>query len=313
MAEEPVRPAQAADPVAAVIAAHAASTPLALTTSGTSGTARTVVRTTASWWDSFDAYADLSGVGPGARLWLPGPLRSTMNLFAAVHARVAGATVVEDPAAATHACLTPTALDRRGGELARGTRVVVAGAALAPGLYERAVAAGLAVRSYYGAAELSFVGCGPHAEDLHAFPGVTVEIRDGVIWVASPYLSLGLGPWATVGDLGRLDGERLIVLGRPGTVTTAGATVALAEVEAALRRAARGQVAVVGLPHPGLGEVVAAAFTAPEDAETLRRVARDQLPATHRPRIWRRLDALPTTAGGKVDDAAVRALLDGSR
>jgi acyl-coenzyme A synthetase/AMP-(fatty) acid ligase len=312
MAEEPVHPAAAADPVAAVIAAHAGSTPLALTTSGTSGTARIIRRTTASWWDSFDAYADLSGVGPGAQLWVPGPLSGTMNLFAAVHARVVGATVVEDPADATHACLTPTALDRRGGELARGTRVVVGGAALARGLHERAVTAGLAVRSYYGAAELSFVGCGTHAEDLRPFPGVTVEIRDGVIWVASPYLSLGLGPWATVGDLGRLDGERLVVLGRPGTVTTAGATVALAEVEAALRGAARGQVAVVGLPHPGLGEVLAAAFTAPEDAETLRRVARE-LPATHRPRVWRRLDALPTTAGGKIDGVALRALLEERR
>jgi len=290
-----------------VLEARAQGRDLELTTSGTTGTPRTVRRTTESWWASFDAYSALTGVGPGARVWVPGPASATMNLFAAVHARVVGAAVVERAHVATHACLTPTALARQGDLLPRGARVVVAGGALPPALHGRATATGLEVTSYYGAAELSFVAAGPHSEDLHAFAGVEVEIRDETIWVRSPYLAEGVGPWATVGDRGHLDGERLVVLGRPGTATTAGATVSLAAIEATLQRSARSPLAVVALPHPALGEMVAVALSE-EDVEVVRAAARE-LPDTLRPRRWCALPSVPVTDAGKVDHGAVRALL----
>lgn len=299
------------DPVAAVLRAHEEGRPLALVTAGTTGAPRTIRRTTASWWSSFEAYADLSGVGPGARLWVPGPLDATMNLFAAVHAAVVGATVTDAPHRATHACLTPTALDRLGDLLPRGTRVVVAGAALSPRLHDRATAAGLVVASYYGAAELSFVAAGAHSEDLRPFPGVGVEILQDTIWVRSPYLAEGLGPWASVGDQGRLDGDRLVVLGRPGTATTAGATVSLAAIESTLQAHAAAPLAVVALPHDGLGEVVAVVLTG-ADLDAVRMAARDLLPETHRPRRWCVVPELPHTPAGKVDRPRIRTqLLDG--
>ena len=46
---------------------------------------------------------------------MPGPLAATMNLFAAVHATVAGATLVDALADATHAHLTPGDLARASG------------------------------------------------------------------------------------------------------------------------------------------------------------------------------------------------------
>ena len=69
--------------------------------------------------------------------------------------------------------------------------LVVAGDRLRRPLAQRAAAAGARVSHYYGAAELSFVAWGSDEEDLRAFPGVELEIRDGVIWVRSPYLSEG--------------------------------------------------------------------------------------------------------------------------
>ena len=45
----------------------------------------------------------LTGLTAASRVWVPGPLAATMNLFAAVHATVAGAALVDDPADATHA------------------------------------------------------------------------------------------------------------------------------------------------------------------------------------------------------------------
>ncbi|EWT02869.1 hypothetical protein N864_19425 [Intrasporangium chromatireducens Q5-1] len=117
------------------------------------------------------------------------------------------------------------------------------------------------------------------------------------------------GEWATVGDVGRIRDGVLEVLGRPDAVTTAGATVLVAEVETALAGGAGGPFAVHGLPHPTFGEVLAVTFVDPTDEPRLRDAAR-ALPASHRPRVWRRVDALPLTPAGKVDRAALASLSD---
>jgi acyl-CoA synthetase (AMP-forming)/AMP-acid ligase II len=316
-----VRPDEHDDPVAAVLAARREGALLALPTSGTTGLpVRRVVRTTGSWWDSFGAYSELTGVGASARVWVPGPLASTMNLFAAVHAVETGAHLVEDPAHATHACLTPTQLERRGGELSRGTAVVVAGAHLPGGLLLAARDAGLRVSHYYGAAELSFVAAAKEGDELRPFAQVEIEVRDcpvpGTIWVRSPWvcerltgaagsLLLDVPGWASVGDLGQFTAGLLTVRGRPDAIVTAGATVLIADVEAVLSRVAAGGVAVHGVAHPTLGHVVAVTLTNEADREPLERLAREQLPVTHRPRVWHVVESLPTTAAAKVDRAAL--------
>jgi acyl-CoA synthetase (AMP-forming)/AMP-acid ligase II len=295
---------------------------LELPTSGTSGAARTVVRTVRSWTDSFPAVSELTGLTADSRLWLPGPVSSTMNLFAAVHAGWAGARLVDTLQLATHVHLTPTRLavllDGPADLTAR--TLVVAGDALPPTLRHRAEQAGARIAHYYGAAELSFVAWGADSEDLRAFPGVDIDVRDGEIWVRSRYLAEGYlddadGPlqrdasgFATVGDRGRVDGDRLVVDGRPDALTTGGATVRLADVEAALRPALRGQVAVVALPHPRLGQLVAAVLTDPADRDPARRAAADLGPG--RPRRWFVRSELPTTSAGKLDRTALAASLE---
>lgn len=327
-----VRPDEHDDPVAAVLAAHRSGAALALATSGTStsGTsatgpsaagpsaagARRVLRTTESWWGSFEAYSGLTGVGPGSRVWVPGPLRSTMNLFAAVHASWAGAELVDRPSDATHACLTPAQLELRGSSVPAGTMVVVAGAALPDRLARDAQAAGLSISHYYGAAELSFVAAARDGAGLSAFPGVEIAVRDepepGTIWVRSPWVCDGYdGPpgsllrtpdgWASVGDIGALAGGTLTVHGRPDAIVTAGATVLVADVEAALRPEARGAFAVHAVQHATLGQVVGIVVTVATDRDRLERVARERLPVTHRPRVWSVLPTLPLTPAGKVD------------
>ena len=307
------RPSDSPDPVAAVLEAHAVGDDVVVGTSGTTTSAREVVRSTASWWSSFEAYTALSGVSQGARVWLPGPLAATMNLFAAVHARVMGAELVDCPDEATHACVTPAVLSRRGGELPGGSRVVVAGDGLSPAQHASAV--DLDVVHYYGAAELSFVACGPHAGELRSFPGVEIRVVDGEIRVRSPYLARpGSGSmrlvdgWATVGDLGRLEGDRLLVLGRPDTVVTGGATVVIADVEAALAPAAQAPYALVGVPHPELGAVLGAVVTDASDRDGLAAHARSHLAPAQRPRLWQVAAELPLTDAGKVDRAALAEL-----
>ncbi|WP_148574699.1 AMP-binding protein [Nocardioides caldifontis] len=278
------------------------------------------MRTTASWLRSSDHVATLTGLDRSSRLWLPGPLAATMNLFAAVLARTVGAAVVEAPDGATHAHLTPLAL---AGALDRvaGLHVTVAGARLSPGQHDRAVAAGATVAHYYGASELSFVAWGPHAEALRPFPEVLVEVRDGELWARSPYLCEGYagapGPlrrdargFATVGDRGALRDGVLTVTGRGAdAVTTGAATVLVADVEAVLATAVSGEVVVLGVPHEELGEVVAAVLTDPDDRVAARQAAVERLDPAQRPRVWFHVPTLPVGAAGKVDRAALAGIV----
>ena len=316
---DPVDPSAAADPVAAVLAARRAGRLLALRTSGTTGSPRFVVRTTESWWASFDAYARLTGIDATKTVWTPGPLTATMNLFAAVHANSTGAAVLRDPdpsATLTHATLTPALLTRHLEALPEGSHVIVAGDSLSPSLAAQAAARGLATSHYYGASELSFVAWGTHADDLSPFPGVEVEERKGVLWSRSsfhaedPPLRDGDG-WASVGDRGRVEpgvapgaqAPRVRVAGRAeAAITTAGATVSPAGIEAALAPVARGRIAVIGLAHERLGQIVAAVLEHADDAAALRCMARERLDDASRPRIW--LAGPPTwplTAKGHTD------------
>lgn len=320
--------AVAEDPVAAVLAAHERGGLIGLRTSGTTSRPRVVVRTTASWVDSFAHVSELAGIGPASRVCVPGPLSATMNLFAAVHARYEAVPLVADPGEATHLHTTPAALLAvlRGGTDLRGRTVVVAGDRLRPALAARARAAGARVAHYYGAAELSFVAWGGDENDLRPFPDVTVDIRDGRIWARSPFLSRGYaggaqGPftvaadgYATVGDRGRLADGVLTVTGRgAGTVVTGGVTVLVDDVEEVLRGATGSEVVVVGVPHERFGAVVAAVLTESAALPAARQAARSGLSAAQRPRLWFRLPGFPVTDAGKVDRAAVTELVASGR
>jgi acyl-coenzyme A synthetase/AMP-(fatty) acid ligase len=315
-----------ADPLAAFAEARDTGRLLALPTAGTSDRPRTILRTTDSWVRSFAHVSRLLGLDASTRVWIPGPLDATMNLFAAVHTGWTGATRVADPRAATHAHLTPAALRRelatRPTDLA-GVHVLTAGDRLERTTYDNATAAGVRVSHYYGAAELSFVAWGHHADALRPFPGVEVDLRGGELWVRSPYLCERYletdralrrddRGWMSVGDRGRLADGLVTVLGREGGITTGGSTVLVADIEHQLRPHAVGELVVVGIPHPDLGEVVAAAVSRPEDVERLRAVSRRDLAPAQRPRRWLHLDPLPLTANGKIDRRAVATAAAGS-
>lgn len=298
---------------------HERGEPVVLLTSGSRGTPCPIIRTTASWVDSFADYSRLTGITDTSRVWVPGPLDSTMNLFAAVHASWAGAALTDDLASATHAQLTPAMLDRiLGMDGLPALTVIVAGATLGPTLGERARRAGLQVHHYYGAAELSLVAWGTSAADLAPFPGVEVRSRDGRLEVRSPYVSLGyrtpdvIGPfhraedgWCGVGDRGEVVGTHVRIHGRPGTVTTAGSTVALAPVQQELLAVAASTIALVALPHPALGEVLVCAGNDAGDLARLRTWAQTHLEGARRPRGWYHVPELPLTPAGKVDEPGI--------
>jgi long-chain acyl-CoA synthetase len=318
-AAEHVDVLSATDPLSAVAAA-APDDLLGFRTAGTGGRPRTVVRSSRSWLESYPHMSELLEVSSTSRVWVPGPLAASMNLFGAAHARWAGAALVTEPVGATHAHLTPSALRRLLAEqphVLSEVHVVVAGDRLPKSLHDDATAAGARVSHYYGAAELSFVAWGAHAGALRTFPRVEVVARAGELWVRSPYVCAGYAEpehalrrdadgWTTVGDRGVVEDDgRVTVHGRAGGVTTAGATVLEADIEHVLQQGAMGEVVVVGVPHPDLGHVVAAVVTNPDDVARLREVGRQVLASPQQPRRWFHLELLPLTANGKVDKAAV--------
>lgn len=299
--------------------AHRDGALIGLRTSGTTGLARTIVRSTSSWVGSFDPLAARMGLRAGETMWVPGPLSSTMNLFSACLCEHVGATWSRNPESASWATLTPSSLARALGAMAP-RKALIAGDKLSRRQWERAGRRGWQLLHYYGAAELSLVALGHHAQDLHPFDQVEIDTTGDRIWVRSPWLAEGyLNPdapgtlrrrddgFVTVGDRGRLDDGCLRVWGRDGAITTAGATIELAPLQARLAAHVDGELVLLGVPHPVLGQVLAAVVTSPEDLDGVRDWARRNLSGPQRPRLWRAMAPLPRTPAGKVD---VKALAD---
>jgi acyl-CoA synthetase (AMP-forming)/AMP-acid ligase II len=316
-------------------------------TSGSSGTPRMVLRTAASWAESFPAVSALlddPAVPDAERMVaLPAPSASSLTLFSLAHALDGGPRPVfagQDAgrdggfAEATSFHGTPQALRALldGGGLPRVRTALVGGSHLDENLRADAESRGIRVISYYGAAELSFVAV-DDGSGLRPFPGVDVEVRDGELWVRSPYAALGYlgadgplrtdGDWATVGDLAELDPglcpgtgpenetRSLRLRGRAdGAIITASATVIPEEVEAELRRLpAIADAVVFGLPAGNVGALVAAMVEqAPGSpaitAGALRGSTSSRLGPAHRPRIWF-TGELPRNASGKPARAEI--------
>ncbi|MGJ9402485.1 AMP-binding protein [Arthrobacter sp. KK5.5] len=300
-------------------------------TSGSGGRPRVVLRSAASWSDSFAAVGDLLGARDGDVLALPAPPSASLTLFSLAHALEGGprpvlnsghAAGAADFADATLFHGTPhhlrSLLDA--GSPPRLRAALVGGSGLDSALRRRAEALGIRVTAYYGAAELSFVAV-DHGDGYVAFPGVEIDVRDGVVWVRSRFVADGYlddgrgadtaGPfrsadgWHTVGDLAAHSGGALRLLGRAdGAVLTASATVIPEDVEAVLRTVdGVGDAVVLGMPHAGIGALLAAviepaASGTPATSSALRAAAGRLLAPSHRPRRWFGA-RLPRTPSGK--------------
>jgi long-chain acyl-CoA synthetase len=299
--------------------------------SGSTGRPRGIVRTVESWTASLAPFSQVSGITAADTVWLPGPLCSSLFLYGAFHAGAVGARMVfrdDDPTSATALHCVPSQLPAlllraEGGGLPLVSRVVVAGDHCATTLRDQCRRRGWQVVEYYGAAELSFVtwrhGCGP----MRPFAGVQTQLRAGVLWARSPYLARGYlttdggGPlrrdrqgWATVQDLARAVADGLEISGRGNSaVTSGGHTVVVEEVERLLQ-ALPGvdEVAVLGVAHPRLGQVLTAVVVGPALEASLR-AAVAGMPAPSRPRRWLHADALPHTSGGKLRRSALKDLV----
>ncbi len=307
-------------------------------TSGSSGTPRRIRRTHGSWLASFAVNAGLFGIGPGVGVAVLGGLVQSLALYGAVEGVHLGATVHllgdlrpdrQRAALATRAVAViysaPSQLRllvEAAGPVCPALRVIlVGGSKLDRGLVAalRDLAPMARVVEFYGAAEASFITLAdaltPEGSVGRAYPGVQIEVRDGRIWVRSPYLFeayAGADPggaewnkgWLSVGEMGRMEGGYLYLSGRAGRmVTVADQNVFPEEIEGFMA-GLPGVLRVAVLPRPDAlrGVVLVAAIIGDARFEAaILAAARAQFGPLKAPRalIWRQ--DWPVLPSGKTD------------
>jgi len=157
--------------------------------------------------------------------------------------------------------------------------------------------------------------------DEHGEPAEPGAI--GEICARAPYLMEGYrglpdktsetlaGGWLHTGDIGSIDADGFVYLldRKNDMVISGGMNVYTTEVEQVIGACdGVSQVAVVGIPDPDWGEAVTA-FVVPKgdyDEATVRDACRRLLATYKRPKSIVEVDALPTTAVGKVDKKLLR-------
>lgn len=122
------------------------------------------------------------------------------------------------------------------------------------------------------------------------------------------------------GDLGWKDADGLLYIKgrRDRLIKSMGVRVSPDEIETIIRRSGLVQdVAVVGVPHEMIGEMVVAAITLSNGAEdpvrALKNFARNEMSQHMQPREYHVVEAFPLTPNGKPDFGRLQALLGGGQ
>lgn len=275
-------------------------------TSGSSGQAKTVRRSLASWLVSIAENRTLFGMHAGDHYALLGHPGHSLTLYGMVEALTLNATLtlahglsprrqVQAISDATVLYATPTQLRLlvrgAGGATLPNMRLILSGGGRLDAQTRADVqmlCPNAELVDFYGASETSFITLAradaPAGSVGTPYPGVQIQIRDtrdgiGEIWVASPYLfdsyASGDGPdtrrdgdWLTVGEMGQITDGALFLKGRRSRMfTVADQNVFPEDVEELL--ASDPEVStVVALPVPDAarGQVLCAVLPGPEDA-----------------------------------------------
>lgn len=310
-------------------------------TSGSTGAPRRIWRSQASWIASFQVNAAQFGIGPGARVAVLGALVHSLALYGALEAVHLGAELhlldAMRPDRQVAALIarrvevvyaTPAQLRllvEAGGAVPCLRLLLVGGSKLDPALRAALArfAPGAPVREFYGAAEASFItladAASPPDSVGKAYSGVEIALRDGAVWVRSPYLFAGYGGgdqtgadwdqgWLSIGEMGRMKAGYLYLSGRAGRmVTVADQNVFPEGIEgfmAGLPGVSR--VAVIPVADGLRGAVMMAVVLGDSEQEAaILAATRRKFGAIAAPRalLWRK--DWPQLASGKTDLAAI--------
>lgn len=233
-------------------------------------------------------------------------------------------------------------------ELAQDMRLFISGSAPLSAEVHREFSArtGHAILERYGMTETNMNSSNPYDSARvpgsvgFPLPGVDIRITDPETAALLPQGSIGMievrGPnvfagywrmpektaeekradgWFITGDLGRFDeAGYLFISGREkDLIISGGLNVYPAEVEALIDELPGvAECAVIGVPHPDLGEgvvaVIAAKASGAVDPGAVRAALADSLASFKRPKLVFVVDQLPRNAMGKIQKAELRKL-----
>ncbi|MFZ5467897.1 MAG: o-succinylbenzoate--CoA ligase [Myxococcota bacterium] len=338
--------ADGAAPHAGVTPAEPSRARAILFTSGTSGTPKAAVLTSANLLASARASAQHLGPSPPARWLACLPLFHIGGLAMLVRAELEGGSVVLhdgfdpervnaaiDGGDVSHVSLVGTTLAAL--LEARGPRrfpsslrvVLVGGGPVSVELLSQARELGAPALHTYGLTEASSqvaterpaeadgTTCGP------PLPGTEVRVTsEGEIEVRGPTVMQGYlgeaplgGAWFRTGDLGSLDerGRLTVLARRTDLILSGGENVYPAEIEAVLStHPGVTEVAVVGAADARWGQTPWAFLVARGaiDSAALERHCRARLAGFKVPRRFEQVEVLPRNASGKIDRRALESL-----
>ncbi len=204
---------------------------LIATTSGTTGRKKALLKKTHHWLDSFSGHGEVFGIGENDVLFANGSLAYTANLYSVLHALHSGGTIVLSKELnprkwieelESHKCTTAFLVPSKLRVLAKAVddkwshsiEITTAGEALDKKVLQQLYCSckNMKIHHYYGAAEIGHISAITHEELLQrpgsvgrAFPRVTNEIIDGVIYATSPYSVMGEYELMSAFDYGKID------------------------------------------------------------------------------------------------------------
>lgn len=208
--------------------------------------------------------------------------------------------------------------------------ILLGGSSCPDTLRDRAFEKGLPIMTTYGMTETaSNVVTTPYVDRFsrtsgngHTNAGVSLELRDGDIWVKGPMLMSGYwgvsdtyreDTWFKTGDMGEWDekGNLRILSRRSDLIVSGGDNVYPVEVENVLTTIPGIKDAlVVGLSDPTWGAIVTALLVRDEGVEVsldaLQDAMREKLSPYKRPRRVAWVDDLPVNPAGKPDRREAR-------
>ncbi|MBD3879195.1 MAG: AMP-binding protein [Quinella sp. 1Q5] len=291
-------------------------------TSGSTSTPKTLRRSFDSWLNFFPTQNKVFRVDESSKVFMHGSLDFTGNLNTFLSVMHAGGSVITSDKFshrqwlklikdATNIYLVPAKLSLLAlGEPLNNIRSIFTGSqvlteAQSLNLMKKFPAAEIFL--YYGASELSFITykkiSAANAADVHnlgkPFDGVTVLIRDGLIYVDTPFRAEGITTPATVGDFGRIEGGDLIFEGRgEDFINRGGVKLSALDLERKIATLEGVKaVAVVKVPDKIRGDNFLAYVVGSVD----KKIIRQALTPAESPKDIIFVDALPLNASGKVD------------
>ncbi|MBP1325798.1 acyl-coenzyme A synthetase/AMP-(fatty) acid ligase [Leucobacter exalbidus] len=327
---------------------------LLLFSSGTTSNPKAFVKTRAQYRANLAVSTAHLAPLPGVVTLAPGPVSYSLTLYAVIECMATGGSVhLADQFDAfglasrviaegiTRVVAVPAVVQgiavaaRRNPQAFAGLELVVTGGANLPASIRTALAAsvpGARLISYYGAAEIGFIGDSREGDGTRVslYGGVQASVRDtdsgapvpegepGTLWIHAAACSLGYvagttaerlvgdDGWATVHDQARIIDGQLELLGRAGDIAiTGGHKVSLLEVERAFEatgdQAEAAAVCAVALPHPTLGSVIGLVVEGEAPSrDALRAHAEAHLAPQFVPTRWYRMNQLPRTVSGKI-------------